>query len=1088
MKKLILIFTALLFVAGNVLIAQNIRVNGTVTEQGTGLPLPYVSIMVKGTTTGVNSLDNGTYTINAAPNATLVFSFVGYKTIEVPVNNRAKIDVELAQEAQSLDQVVMIAYGTAKKESVTGAITTVNSKSIEKRSVSSVSAILEGQAAGVMVNNANGEPGNDASVRIRGFSTIGASNAPLYVIDGVPFGGNISDLNPADIESMSLLKDAASTALFGNRASNGVIMITTKKGKSEKVSVRATFNQGLFMRGVKEYEKLDAREFMEVMWKGYRNSLMTNQPTLYPTIELASAEATKTLIPTYLKYNIFDKPDNALFDSNGKVLADAKIRAGYDDLDWFKFLERKGLRSDYNVSGEGASDKYNYFFSVGYLDEKGYLNMSDFNRFTARANVAVTPYKWLKAGLSLSGSHQKSNNASTSSMAAFINPFMYARSIAPIYPVYLHDMATGEYILDANGNKQYDSGGTYSRPQFAGRHVIWEYSLNEVLSTRNTVAAQTYTDINFLKDFTLSVRGDVSIRSTLGKEYRNKTIGDGAGKGTANNSLNNFKSYTFQQLLTWKKEFGKHNVEILAGHENFSHEFQYLYGGKSYEIFAGNIELTNFTVMESTDGYIEEYRTEGYLTRGRYNYDNKYFLEASYRRDGSSKFHPDKRWGDFWSLGGSWTITKEPFMSGISKYVNSLKLRASYGEVGNDGGTATSGGVPIVSYYSYMALYNMNQNGNRGALYKSQYEAPNLVWESQGSFGVGLDGRFFDRMNLSVEYFNKISRDLLFNKNFPLSAGATSTASAVSTIKTNIGSVSNSGIEITADLDVLRRGDFRWNVGYIGTIMKNKVLSLPPENKKDGIISGNKKLMEGKDMYQFWLFQFAGVDQMTGNSLYLINYDKYYTGEAVPERSPIPSNWLVQIGDKYYTRNLTYAKQDWSGSAIPDVFGSVSTSLSYKNLDLSALVTYSIGGKAYDDSYDALMAVGTTPSALHKHLLKSWDGVPAGMTETSPNRVDPKGVPVINYALSTYNNADGTTRFLHDATYATIKNISLSYRLPKRFVNKINLSDISVNVSVENLATFNKLTGMDPQQSYDGNVNNRYAGYKTFTFGLNIKL
>ncbi|MHC1780884.1 MAG: SusC/RagA family TonB-linked outer membrane protein [Bacteroidales bacterium] len=1084
MKKLILIFTALLFVAGNVLIAQNIRVSGTVTEQGTGLPLPYVSIMVKGTTTGVNSLDNGTYTINAAPNATLVFSFVGYKTVEVSVNNRAKIDMELAQEAQSLDQVVMIAYGTAKKESVTGAITTVNSRAIEKRSVSSVTAVLEGQAAGIMVNNANGEPGNDPEVRVRGFSTINGSNAPMYVIDGVPFGGNITDINTQDIENISILKDAASTALYGNRASNGVILITTKRGKSEKVSVRASFNEGLFMRGVKEYEKLDAREFMEVMWKGYRNSLRTSQSSKYPTVELANAEATKTLIPTYLKYNIFNKPENALFDSNGKVLSDATILPGYDDLDWFKFLERVGQRRDYTVSAEGASDKYNYFFSVGYLDENGYLKVSDFNRFSGRTNITVTPKKWVKLGLSLSGSHQKHHNASTSSMAAFINPFMYARNIAPIYPVYLHDMATGEYILDSNGNKQYDSGGSYSRPQYAGRHVVWEYDLNKNETTRNTLNSQVFADLSFLKDFTFSIKGDVSIRSNFGKSYRNPIIGDGAGKGDIQDYLSAYKSYTFQQLLTWKKEFGKHNLEILAGHENFSHEYQYFAGFKTNEIFSGSIELRNFTVMGDLDGYQTNYRSEGYLSRARYNFDNKYFFDASYRRDGSSKFHPDKRWGDFWSVGGSWSISKEPFMAGLSKYINTLKLRASYGEVGNDAGTSTT-----VGYQAYMGLYYMNQNGNRGALYKDQYTAEDIVWESQGAFGVGLDGRFFDRINLSVEYFDKISRDLLFDLNLPLSAGATSTDAAVSTIKKNIGSVSNRGIEITTDVDIISRGDFRWNLGFIGTMVKNKVLSLPEQNRADGILSGNKKIMEGKDMYQFWLFQFAGVDQMTGNSLYLIDYNKYYAGDVVvPERSPVPASWLVQIGDNYYTRNITYAKQDWSGSAIPDIFGSFSTSLSYKNFDLSALLTYSYGGKAYDTSFDDLMSVNTTPSSKHKRLLQAWDGVPAGMTESSPNRIDPKGIPVIDFTLNTYNTVGGTTQYLQDASYMTIKNISMSYRLPKKLVNKLNLSDISVSLSVENLATFNKLPGMDAQQSFAGNVDNNYAGYRTFSFGVNVKL
>ena len=1081
MKKLVLIFTALLFVTGNVLIAQNLRITGTVTEQGTGLPLPYVSIMVKGTTTGVNSLDNGTYTINAAPNATLVFSFMGYKTVEVPVNNRTKIDLEMAQEALSLDQVVMVAYGTAKKESITGSISSVNSTSIEKRPISSVSGILEGQAAGVQVNNTYGQPGSDANIRIRGFTSVNGDNSPLYVMDGVPFNGNISDINPQDIESISVLKDAASSALFGNRASNGVILITTKKGKSDKIQLSASASQGFYNRGLKEYEKLNPYEYMEVMWKGARNNYMSTQPTVYPTKEIANSAASNTLISTYLKYNIFNKPNSGLFDSNGKIVSDAKILPGYDDLDWFKAIERVGYRQDYQINGNAASDKGSYYFSAGYLGEDGYVNSSDFKRFTARTNISIQPKKWLKLGMILSGSHQISNfsEGDPANPTQFINQFFFARNIAPIYPIYYHNMETGEYILDSNGNKIYDNGSIYSRPQYLDRHIVWEKELNKDITYRNTLGGQAFAEFDLYKGLKFITKADISLRNSENQGYDNAVIGDGAGnKGRANRTFYRYKNYTFQQQLTWSKEFGLHNIDLLAGHENYSYNYSYHYGFKTTETFSQGPELINFTDITTLTGYQVDYRTESYLSRARYNYDNKYFFETSFRRDGSSRFYKENRWGNFWSIGGSWTVSKEGFMAGTANIINSLKVRSSYGEVGNDASA---------DFYAHMALYGLNQNANLGAVYKSQNEALDLQWETSTSLGVGIDASILDRMNLTFDYFDKRSKDLLFNVNLPLSAGATSTTVAEATVTKNLGSVSNRGVEFVFDADILRTKNFKWNVGFNATHYVNKIIRLPEQNRENGIISGTKRYVEGGGIFDFWLDKFVGVDQMTGRSLYLPDLDKFYIGTPEDGKTEIPSQYVVTIGDQKYTTYVTYSKKDWSGKAIPDLFGSFNTSFRFKNFDLSMLCTYSLGGKTLDNSYRNLMTALATPTALHKDLLKAWDGVPQGITETSPNRIDPKGIPVLDYSLSLYNDAV-SDRFLQDASYLVIKNITLSYSFPKKITNKMNISSLSLNASIDNLATFTTLTGMDPQQSFAGLNNNGFVTARVLSLTINIKL
>jgi TonB-linked SusC/RagA family outer membrane protein len=1085
-KTIFLILVPLLFLS-NTISAQTARITGTVTESGSGEPLSFVSIQIKGTTQGTTTLDNGSYSITAPVNGVLIFSFIGYKTVEIPIGNRLIVNTSMEPDALSLDEVVMIAYGTAKKESVTGSISTVNTKAIEKRAVSSVASVLEGQAAGIQVNNTYGEPGSDPNIRIRGFTSINGSNTPLYVIDGVAFGGNISDLNPADIANISILKDAASSALFGNRASNGVVMITTKRGTSEKTAVRVAVNQGIFTRGLKEYDRVGPDDFMEIMWKGYRNTLMTSQPLIYPTQDLANAEATNSLVSTYLKYNLYNLPSNALFDSNGKLLPNAKVHKGYDDLDWFKQLERVGHRQDYVISGDGASEKHNYFFSFGYLDEKGYIKSSDFNRLTGRANISISPKKWFKTGITLAGSHQVSNSTTGSPVdnpGSIVNPFNFARSIAPIYPVYLHNMENGEYILDENGNKRYDGGDLYSRPQYVGRHVIWEYDLNLDKTTRNTLSSQVFADFKFLNDFTFTLRGDVSLQNSERQRYQNPEIGDGMGTGRASKDVRRYKNYTLQQMLTWNKAFDKHNIDFLAAHENYSYNYVYMYGFKTSQTFKGdNKEFVNFTVISDLDGYQRDYRTESYLSRVRYNYDNKYFFDASVRRDGSSKFFEKNRWGNFWSAGGSWVISREEFMASVRDQINSLKLRVSYGEVGNDGGTDNA----AINFHAYMPLYLMNQYANKGAIYKSQNEALDLMWEAASSFGVALEGRLFDRANIALEYFDKRSKDLLFDVYLPLSAGPTSTSAAEATIKKNLGSVSNRGFELTMDLDLINKRDFKWNLGIMATYMKNKIISLPEQNRVNGIVSGTKKYMEGHDRYKFWLYQFAGVDQMTGNSLYLPDTDRYYIGEAVEGKTALPAEWVVTINDKHYTKNASFSKRDWSGSAIPDLFGSLTTSLSYKGVDLSVLCTYSLGGKVLDYPYMDYMRVTSNPSALHKDLLKAWDGAPQGMTESSPNRVDPKGIPVMNYQLSTYNDAL-SSRFLQDASYLVIKNISLGYTLPKRLVNKLDLSSVSLNMSIENLATFTKIRGLDPQQSFSGVNDNGFVTARILSLGLSVNL
>lgn len=1083
-KLSVMLIAVFCLLFGGKALAQS-TVSGTVFSSEDDSPIIGASIKIQGTKMGAATDIDGKFRLeNVKKGATLVVTYIGMQTKTVKAGENMKI--YLTSDSKSLDEVVVqVAYGAAKKSTLTGAVTQVDSKQIEVRPVSSVTSALEGTTSGVQINSTYGQPGEEPSIRIRGFGTVNGSATPLYVLDGVPFGGNISDLNSNDIESITVLKDAASCALYGNRASNGVILITTKRGKGEKMAFNLKVNQGTYSRCVKEYKMLNAKEFMETSWLNLRNSRISagdDQAT-------ANAYASKNLINDELYLNIYNKADDQLFDANGKLVSDAQILDGYaDDLDWYDNAIRDGYRQEYNFSGSQASAKSDYYFSVGYLNEKGYVTNSDFDRLTGRAAMNFHPKKWLNTGFTISGSHQKSNITNGNASESYTNAFMFCRNIAPIYPVHLHN-ADGTYQLDSFGNKQYDSGSytdengnpVLTRNQYQDRHVIWENELNENKSFRNTLQSSAYMDLKFLNDFTFTVKGELNVRNNENRTYNSALIGDGKGNnGRTKRTIYRYKNYTFQQQLNWNHTFGNHTVGVLLGHENYSYFYDYTYIYKTNQTFAGQDNLDNFTNLTNGSGYSNRYRTESYLGRIRYDYQEKYNVEASFRRDGSSRFAKESRWGNFGSIGASWVVTKEDFMKPIS-WVNNLKLRADYGLVGNDAGA---------SYYSYMALYASNQNHNKGAYYLSQLANTKLKWETGASFGIGVDARLFNRWNISAEYFDKRNKDLLFDVYLPLSAGATSSSSAEATITENMGTISNRGFEINTDVDIFKNKDWTVNFSANASFIKNKIVELP-EQDKDGIISGIYKIAEGKSRYEFFTYTYVGVDQMTGNSLYKANLENYHVttadGQTVGNADGNDiSKYVTQIGNEYYVNNTSYALKEYHGSAIPKVYGSFAPSVRYKDLSLSLMFTYSIGGKVYDAVYRSLMSTGTSPNNYHKDILKSWSEIPSGMTEDSQDRIWYGGIPQINSSMTSTNNAT-SSRWLTDASYLVLKNINMSYSLPKAWVNALTLESIRLNLSCENAFTCTKRRGMNPQQSFNGYQYNYLVTPRVFTIGVDVK-
>ena len=1089
MKKLSMMLAGL-FLSVGISLAQT-KVTGTVVSYEDNEPIIGATIQVVGNA-GIGTITDydGNFTLDVPEGMkTLRITYVGMEPLEVAVSTKT-LRIQLRNDVHTLDEVVVVAYGTQKKTSLTGSIQEVKSEAIELRPTSSVASALEGSVTGVQVNSTVGAPGEDPQIRIRGVGTVNGSSSPLYILDGVSYSGSISDLNPQDIESMSVLKDAASAALYGNRASNGVILITTKKGKQGKMNITFDVKQGTYSRGIAEYDRLGAREWMEAQWLNMKN----NRMAAGDDAATAGAYASKHLIADRLQLNIFDKADEALFTADGKLVSDARIKGTYgEDLDWYKQAIGHGYRQEYNFNANGATEKSDYLVSLGYLDEQGYLKTSGFDRLSARLSGNIQPAEWLKVGVSLNATHQNFN-AGYGTGNANTNPFNFCRKISPIYPVHAHDLTTGEYYLDGMGNLMYDGGSyidpdgqvVHTRNQYPDRHIIWENQLNTDKIIRNTVNSIAYANIILPYNFTLSLKGSLNLSNDSENKYYSAVIGDGkANNGRLRRTDVRQKNYTFQQQLHWRQEFGVHSVDALLGHESYKLTRNYMASGKDSEIVPNLTNLLNFTQFAQLLDYNDNYALESYLGRVRYGYDSRYNIEFSFRRDGSSRFAKNARWGNFWSTGASWVISNEKFMKQYD-WVNYLKLRADYGEVGNDSGSGL---------YGYMALYQQDVHAGKGAYYISQLPNEDLKWETGQSWGVAIEGRLFNKLNFNVEYFDRRNKDLIFNVYNPLSAGATDTTTPQSVTTMNLGTISNHGVEISGDMDVYKSKNWSVNVGASITFEKNKVVKLPEQNR-DGIIDGTKKIVEGMDRYQFYTYTWEGVNTKNGLSLYKFNGDEYfftdggttYGNPAGTEITGSQKNAVVVIDGTPYSYLTTYGKREFHGSAMPTAYGSFNFSVSYKAFSLYTLFTYQLGGKVMDSNYQLLMNSQSTPTALHKDVLKGWTAEQA----TATDAIDRNGVPMLSDAPVIVSGLEAdlnstSSRWLTSASYLILKNINLSYQLPKELVRKAGIENVMLTLTCENLFTLTSRKGMNPQQNFAGTQSATFVTPRIFSAGVNIK-
>lgn len=1071
MKKLTLLFFFMALVCLQIANAQVKRVSGTVTGSDDQSPIPGASVVVKGTSIGTITNAFGVFQLDVPEKADrLVFSFVGMKTAESQISG-STVNVVLEPDVIGVDEVMVVAYGTAKKSSFTGSATQIGSEKIDARPVTNITKAIEGATPGVQVTSGSGQPGSGQSIRIRGFGSVNASSDPLYVVDGVPYSTNMSNINADDIASITILKDAASSALYGNKAANGVVIITTKKGRPGTNQFQVKLTQGFSERSIKEYDRVDAYDYYPLMWEAYRNQMAYPPTGTAVAVDIANQRASGLVagvngVKEMVGYNIMNVANNALVGVDGLLNPDAKIIPGYEgDLDWFKPIQRTGKRTDFNLSSSGGSEKNDYHASLGYTNEEGYMLNSDFKRLTARINLNTQPKKWFKTGLNVTGTTSKANEANTGSSTGYVNPFFFSRNMGPIYPVYTHNPTSGDYILDENKEKIYDLGnmsqfGLPSRPAGAsvGRHVVAETLMNQQEAERILLGGKTYFEISFLNGFKFTSNMSIDLYNYRFNRFDNKIVGDGAPAGRGGKTSSLTTDITLNQLLSYDKTIGLHSFDVLLGHESYEWEYKYFYGFRQGIVVDGNNELVNFTTTNSLTSYVRNYNSEGYFSRFNYNYDDKYFASASYRRDGSSKFFSDVRWGDFWSFGAGWRIDRETFMQGLTM-VDLLKLRASYGEVGNDSG---------IDNYAWQALYDLNYNNalEPGAL-QSKLKSTDLVWEENANFDVALEFGIFSKVRGTVEYFHRQSANLLFAVPKPLSSG-------ILERDENAGTLFNQGIELELSIDAVKSKDFQWTVDLGGTTFKNEFTKLPQKE----IISGTKKLMVGQSIYDYWLRQWRGVDSKDGRALYTADATSYKNDKAAFDANPASTGILDYriVGADTLTVNHNKAKYGYNGSAIPDFFGTVSNNFKYKSFNFSFMVTYQLGGKVYDQTYASLMDAGNYGNALHVDILKRWQ-----------KEGDVAEVPRMD-GNATIRGQFGAAsdRWLTDASYLNLRSATLSYDLPKTLLKKVDLSNCRVYATGENLYLMTKRKGMAVQQSFTGVTSNDYSPSRIVTLGVNV--
>ena len=962
---------------------------------------------------------------------------------------------------------MVVAYGTAKKSAFTGSASTMKAEKIAERQVANVTNALAGQEAGVQGVSANGQPGKAATIRIRGIGSMSSSSSPLYVVDGVPYDGDIAAINPNDIESMSVLKDASASAIYGARGANGVVLITTKKGTAREAVVTVDAKWGSNSRAVPQYNVMkDPAMYYETAYKALYNS----KAYAGGSAADARAYALKNIFSSDnggVGYQVYTTPNGEDFiGTDGRINPNATL--GYSDGsyyytpdDWYDNTFNKGnLRQEYNATVSGASEKINYYFSLGYLDDAGIISGSGFTRYTGRSKVDYQAKSWLKIGANMAYTYYDSKAPDAQDKwGSSGNLFYITDLIAPVYPIYVRNN-DGSIKVDNRGYTVYDFGNSTGQVRpfmpMANPGVTLEldkfHAYTDVLNTKFYAIVDLYKGLQFTAN--VGVNSSNQRSSILNNPFYGGAVGSEGYvkvKNERNIGLNQ------QYLLTYKQSFGSHNIDALVGYESYNLKIQEMEGSnkKLYNPFIG--ELSNAiqtppTVSSSTDTY----STLGILARVQYDYDGKYFASASYRRDASSRFHPDHRWGNFGSVGAAWLINKEEFFKDLdATWIDLLKIKASYGVQGNDNLLLTDGITP--NYYAYLDQYTVSNSAGDFATSFTYKGNKDITWETSYSFNAGLEFTLFkERLSGSFEYFSRKTVDLLYNQPVPISLG-------YSTIPMNVGSMRNAGVELDLNADIIRTKDLTWSFNLNMTHYKNKILDLAETAKNNGGIKSSVTIRNvGGSLYNAYLVKDAGVDPETGKALYYVDPDN---------------------GDMTTTDDFSAAKQSDLGSTLPKIYGGFGTSVQYRGFDVSVGLSYQLGGKVYDYSYQQLMHSGEANTAgtnWHKDILNAW-------SETN------KGSNIPRISSADKRNQDLSSRFLQSSNYLSLNSVMVGYTFPKKWTTKFMVNNLRIFFSGDNVALIASRKGLDARQNlgvaYFGNddaVGAKYSALRSLSGGISV--
>jgi TonB-linked SusC/RagA family outer membrane protein len=1029
------ILTLILALLVQITFAQEKTISGTVTDESG--PLPGVNVIIKGTNNGTQTDFDGKYSIKAKSGDVIVFSFVGMATVEKTVGSAVVINTTMTAN-NLLEEVVVVAYGSQTKKSIVGSVAIVESDVIEKQQVTSVTTALQGSVPGVNIISSGGQPGDNASIRIRGIGSINAEQEPLIVVDGAAYNGNLNSISPDQIESLSVLKDASSTALYGSRGSNGVILITTKKGKlNSPVKISLKSSMGVADQAVKYHDLIDSDTFMKYSWEAIKN---TNQYVNGDSAANAAINASDDLVSA-LGYNPYGVANPV--DANGNLVTTTKLW----DTDWADYLfNNAAIRSEHSLAISGGGENTTYYVGANYLNQEGSIKTSEFERISTRVNVDTKVNDWFNIGFNTSYT-TSTQNYPTQEGTAYQSATQWLFTVPSIYPLYRTDN-NGALILDNFGNPTYDYGNyagqatNGSRPALSGENAVGALYNYDVLRDRDNFTANGYAKINFTEE--LSFKTNLSYEKYIydAFDYVHSEYGYAASVGgRVSQDRDLTTTINLINQLNYTKSFGDHNLSVDAIHEAYKLKISGL--GAQGVGFLPNVKVLNgSTTPEGVSGYLTEERLESFLGRASYNFKNRYYLEGAFRTDGSTRFDESVRWGNFYSVGGSWVISDEEFF-GSNNTVTFLKLKASYGELGNNRG---------IGYFPYLQLFETgwNELDNTGVLLGGVAD-PLLKWEKTSSTNIGLDFRLFsDKISASVDYYSKESVDLIYDQPLAPSTGNES-------IKTNVGSVKNYGWEFSINSNNFRTDDFEWSTGLNFSFDKNEITELT----QDGFINGTKRWEVGKSLYEFYIQEWAGVNPDNG-------YGMWYKDVLDTNGDP--------TGEKETTETYSEASRNYTGkTSLPDVIGGLSNYVRYGNFDMNILFNFSFGAYVYDSTYAALMAGFESPGrSASPDLINRWQN-PGDVTD----------IPLFLQSNNDFNST--STRFLFKNDYVRLKALNIGYNLPEDVISKFGVSKLRLYFQGDNLATFQSHKGLDPEQSISGTTNNRSYNQRIMSFGINLE-